>query len=86
MWEEVIKLALGNGLWAVLFCVLLLYGLRDGRAREQKYRRTIDALVDRLRDLQCVRDSIERLSDSIKERDEKKRKRASVCMREEANV
>lgn len=86
MWEEVIKLALGNGLWAVLFCVLLLYGLRDGRAREQKYRQTIDALVDRLRDLQCVRDSLERLADLYKERDEKKRKKAGVGIREEVHV
>ncbi|MDE7395744.1 MAG: hypothetical protein K2M95_06475 [Clostridiales bacterium] len=86
MWEEVIKLALGNGLWAVLFCVLLLYGLRDGRAREQKYRQTIDVLLERLRDLQCVRDSIERLSVICKERTEKKSKKVSGCVREEAHV
>ena len=85
MWEEIIKLALGNGLWAVLFCVLLLYGLRDGRAREQKYRQTIDVLLDRLRDLQGVRESVERLAAVCAPREEKKRKRA-LCTGEEVHV
>ena len=86
MWEEIIKLALGNGLWAVLFCVLLLYGLRDGRTREQKYRQTIDVLLERLRDLQSVRDSIERLAEQCVRREEKKRKKEQVCLREEVHV
>ena len=85
MWEEIIKLALGNGLWAVLFCVLLLYGLRDGRAREQKYRQTIDVLLDRLRDLEGVREAVERLVTQASTREEKKRKRA-LCAGEEVHV
>lgn len=56
MWEEILRVAVSNGLWAVLFCVLLLYQLRDGRARESKYRETIDSLVDRLN----VLDEVER--------------------------
>lgn len=54
MWQEIIKTAVGNGLWAVLFCVLLMYQLRDGRARESKYRHTIDVLLDRLNRLDDV--------------------------------
>ena len=85
MWEEIIKLALGNGLWAVLFCVLLLYGLRDGRAREQKYRQTIDVLLDRLGDLEGVRAAVERLTEVCASREKKKRERA-LCPREEVHV
>ena len=48
MWEEVFKLALSNGLWAVLFCLLLVYQLRDSRKREQKYQVTIQSLVEEL--------------------------------------
>ena len=46
--EEIITLAVAEGLWAVLFCGLLVYELRDGRTREQKYTQTIRTLADRL--------------------------------------
>ena len=44
MWEEIFNLALNNGLWAVLFLGLLIYQLKDSRAREQKYQNTINEL------------------------------------------
>lgn len=48
MWEEVLRLAVGNGLWAVLFCALLIYQLKDGKRREGKYQDTISLLGERL--------------------------------------
>ena len=47
MWEEIIKLAVSNGIFAVLFCSLLIYQLKDSAKREQKYQQTIDGLVDK---------------------------------------
>lgn len=41
---ELLKLAAANGIWAVLFVFLFLYQLKDGRTREQSYRKTIDTL------------------------------------------
>ena len=41
---ELLKLAAANGIWAVLFVFLFLYHLKDGRTREQSYRKTIDTL------------------------------------------
>ena len=58
MWQEIIKTAVGNGLWAVLFCVLLMYQLRDGRAREAKFTQTIDVLIERLQLLNSVSDDV----------------------------
>lgn len=46
--EEIISLIVANGLWAVLFCGLLAYELRDSRSREGKYTQTIRALSERL--------------------------------------
>ena len=46
--QEIVSLIVANGLWAVLFCALLYYQLRDSRAREQKYTQTIRALSERL--------------------------------------
>ena len=44
MWEKVVELAMSDGLWALLFCVLLIFELKDSRAREKKYQNTITNL------------------------------------------
>lgn len=74
MWEEILKVALGNGLWAVLFCVLLMYQLRDGRARESKYRETINVLLDRVGAIDEVRQIVEESLVLLKRRDKKAKK------------
>ena len=48
MWEEVFNLAINNGLWSVLFLILLVYVLKDSKARELKYQQTITTLADSL--------------------------------------
>lgn len=48
MWDEIMTLAFGSGIWSVLFCFLFLYQLKDSRAREQKYIATIDRLTEHL--------------------------------------
>lgn len=78
MWEEILKMALGNGLWAVLFCVLLLYQLRDGRVRESKYRQTIDVLLDRLGSLENVERGMEEIFAVLKRREKKRESSASI--------
>ena len=37
VFEEILNLAISNGLWAVLFLMLLVYVLKDSRRREIKY-------------------------------------------------
>lgn len=59
MWEQILKAALESGLWATLFCALLVYLLRDARTREGKYRDTIDALVHSLKVLDEVSGKME---------------------------
>ena len=65
--------ALESGLWAVLFCVLLLYQLRDGRAREAKFTQTVDVLLERLAVLNCVADDVKQAIALLKRRESKKR-------------
>lgn len=52
MWEETYSLILANGLWAVLFCALLIYELRDSQKRERRYTATIEQLLSRQEQLQ----------------------------------
>lgn len=81
MWEEILKAALESGLWAALFCVLLLYQLRDGRARECKYRQTIDALIGRLGVLDGVATDVRETLETVRrcERKEGARGRKERC-------
>ena len=46
--DEIVSTIVANGLWAVLFCGLLVYELRDSRRRESRYTQVISALTDRL--------------------------------------
>lgn len=59
--EEIISLVVANGVFAVLFCGLLIYQLRDGRAREQKYTQTIRTLGDRLKTVIEIKSDTEKI-------------------------
>lgn len=59
--DEIISLVVANGLWAVLFCGLLVYELRDSRRRESAYTRTIGALSDRLGAVNAVKSDTEEI-------------------------
>lgn len=51
MENEIIKLAMSQGLWAVLFVSLLFYVLRENSKRESELRAIIDKLSDKFDDL-----------------------------------
>jgi hypothetical protein len=48
MWEQILTLALKDGIWATLFVVLLVYSLKDSGKREKKYQETIKDLSTHL--------------------------------------
>ncbi len=48
MVDELINLAISNGLWAVLFVVLFLYQIQNSAKREKKYQEVIDNLTNSL--------------------------------------
>lgn len=65
MWEKIINLAIGNGLWAVLFLMLLVFVLKDSRTREQKYQETIENLGTALQVVQDVKADVEDIKTTI---------------------
>lgn len=71
MWEEIIKLAMSNGLWAVLFLGLLIYQLRDSKVRETKYQETISMLGQKLEVIEEIKEDIVVIKESL-ERKKKK--------------
>lgn len=59
MWEQIVNLAISNGLFAVLFLGLLIYQLKDSRSREQKYQATIEKLGNSLEIVKQVKEDVE---------------------------
>lgn len=48
MWNDIINIAISNGIFAALFVSLLVYALKDSNTREKKYQKTIDNLANKL--------------------------------------
>ena len=65
MWEQIFNLAISNGLFAVLFLGLLIYQLRDSRARENRYQETIVKLGNALDIVQSVKHDVEEIKDIL---------------------
>lgn len=67
--DEIVSMIVANGLWAVLFSVLLAFELKDSRRREARYNETIRSLSDRLGTVNTVLADTQRLlgdADEIK--------------------
>ncbi|MBE5735889.1 MAG: hypothetical protein E7356_00825 [Clostridiales bacterium] len=65
MWQEVVNLAISNGLFAVLFLGLLIYFLRDSSKREKKYQETILKLGNALEIVQGVKQDVEDIKEML---------------------
>ncbi|MDE6401068.1 MAG: hypothetical protein K2L54_00470 [Clostridiales bacterium] len=63
--DEIVSLVVANGLFAVLFCGLLVYELRDSRSRERKYTQTIRALTDKLDAVKTVGSDVARVVSGV---------------------
>ena len=79
MWQEIVNLAISNGLFAVLFMGLLVYQLRDSRLRENKYQSTIESLGKALQvieevkeDVSIIKTKLDTMEDSKKRKDDEK--------------
>ena len=68
MWEQIVHLAISNGLFAVLFLGLLVYQLKDSRTREQKYQMTIEKLGNSLEIVKQVKEDVEDIKDKINQK------------------
>jgi len=65
MWEQIVNMAISNGLFAVLFLGLLVYQLKDSRNREQKYQETIVKLGNSLEIVNQVKDDVQEIKTII---------------------
>jgi len=59
MWDEIINLAIKNGLWAVLFMGLFIFVIKDSTSREKKYQETISNLTKHLEVINTIKEDID---------------------------
>ena len=80
MWEDIIRLAVGNGLWAVLSVALLSYLLKDSKRREKKYTDIIGVLAERLKLVEAIKAGTDRIISSLETKtpDASRRKSAKI--------
>lgn len=65
MWEQIVNLAISNGLFAVMFLGLFIYQLRDSKNRESKYQETIAKLGDSLQIVKEVKLDVEMIKEQL---------------------
>jgi geranylgeranyl pyrophosphate synthase len=82
MWEEVLKMAATNGLWAVLFCVLLVYQLKESKAREAKYQSAIKSLSENFGIVRQIKDDVADIKQKLSHSVQKLRKKEEVFQNE----
>ncbi|MBO5395174.1 MAG: bacteriocin [Clostridia bacterium] len=69
-WSELVSSIVSNGIFAMLFVVLLFYQLKDSQKREQAYRNTIDELATHLIVIEKVREEVNELKNMLTREDE----------------
>ncbi len=67
MWEEVMRIAVSNGIFAVLFCSLLIYELKITGKRENKYQSVIEGLTRSLSALKQVQSDVKDVEGVLRE-------------------
>jgi hypothetical protein len=59
--SEIIKAALGNGLWAALFVYMLYYVLKTSGEREKRLIDCLDRLEKRCEIVNVIKDGVDRI-------------------------
>lgn len=72
MWDEILKVALTNGIFAALFVALLCYVLKDSAAREKKYQDTIEKLSNHLDVVEEIKQDVEEVKTMVQPKSRKK--------------
>ena len=65
MWDEIVNLAIKNGLWAVLFMGLFVFVIKDSASREKKYQQTIQNLTEHLQIIKEIKDDVDDIKDVV---------------------
>lgn len=74
MWDQILDLAIKNGLWAVLFLGLFIFVLKDSKQRENKYQQTIKDLTKHLGVVNDIKKEVEEVKEVVFKKSKKSKK------------
>lgn len=69
-WNELIKIVISYGVFAMLFVFLFFYQLRDSARREKEYQKTIGELTEHLKVIEDVKEEVGQLKDYLSKEEE----------------
>ncbi len=67
IFEDILTMAISNGIFAVLFVFLLFYLLRDSANREKKYQETVEKLAKHLDIVEDMKDDVSNIKEDVLE-------------------
>lgn len=76
MWEEILNLAIKNGLWAVLFMALFIFVIKDSANREKKYQQTISNLTEHLGVVKMIKEDVDDIKTIVYKSEKSKTKKS----------
>ena len=65
MWNEIVNLAIKNGLWAVLFLGLFIFVIKDSTSREKKYHQIIKDLTSHLGIVKEIKEDVDEIKNIV---------------------
>lgn len=65
MWNEAMQVVISNGVFAILFVGLLVYQIKDSKAREVKYQNTIDKLASHLEVIKDIQEDLVEIKKAV---------------------
>ena len=77
LWQEIVSVIVSNGVFAILFCALFFYQLKDSKKREEKYQQTIEVLTDHIGVVEKIKEDVEYLKEVVTPKRRKKSEETS---------
>lgn len=65
MEQEIVKMVVSYGIFAMLFVYLFFYMLKDSKAREVKYQEMIDKITDKFSIVEIIKQDVDFIKDKI---------------------
>lgn len=64
--SKLLELAVGQGIWAVLYIYLFFRMLKENKEREERHQNTVNLLCDNIeKGIRDIKDQLEDVADSI---------------------
>ncbi|SFC15362.1 BhlA/UviB family holin-like peptide [Clostridium uliginosum] len=63
--QELLKMSLSYGIFAMLFVYLFFYMLKDSKAREVKYQKIIDKLTNKFAIVEKIKNDVDYIREKI---------------------